>query len=128
MRNQSGRSSDRQGAQLNQGNPIRHPDSQRLHEILTELGELHDRKQADYGLNRDPFYNLRAAADFGVPPWIGVMIRLQDKVKRVQAYALKGILYNEGVHDSFKDIAVYAILAMILHEEELERAINYAKD
>lgn len=96
----------------------RHPNSARFHEILKGLGELHDRKQADYGRGGDPFANVRASSDFGVPAWVGAMIRLNDKVKRLQSLSRKGKLYNESAVDSFKDIAVYAVIALVLYEQE----------
>jgi hypothetical protein len=96
----------------------RHPSSQRLHDLLKELGELHDRKQADYGKVGDPFANLKASAQFGVPPWIGALVRLNDKVARLQTLCRKGQLANESAEDSMRDIAVYALIALVLYEEE----------
>lgn len=39
----------------------RHPNSARFHEILEELGALHDKKQMDYGRADDPFANINAS-------------------------------------------------------------------
>jgi hypothetical protein len=64
----------------------RHPLSARFHEILREHGEMHDRKQADYGKADDPFANVRSSDEFGVTGWVGAMIRLNDKVKRLQSF------------------------------------------
>jgi hypothetical protein len=94
-----------------------HPSSQRFHAILKELGELHDLKQKDYGRADDPFANVRATQDWGIPAWQGAMIRATDKVKRLQAYAQNGRLANEGVEDSLRDLAVYAVIALVLYEE-----------
>lgn len=96
----------------------RHPLSARFHEVLQELGALHDLKSADYGREEDPFANVRGTAEWGIPPWEGSMIRGTDKVKRLQAYARTGSLKNEGVRDSFLDLAVYTIIALVLFEEE----------
>jgi hypothetical protein len=50
------------------GGVNRHPSSERFHQLLTEIGELHDRKQADYGTEADPFNNVRQSAqDWGAP-------------------------------------------------------------
>lgn len=92
--------------------------SARFHEILKELGELHDKKQADYGRDNDPFANVRASEEWGVPAWIGAMVRLTDKVRRLQRFAQRGSLMNEGAEDSLRDIAVYAIIALVLLEEK----------
>lgn len=89
----------------------------RFHALLSELGVLHDKKQEDYGVDHDPFANVRSAAEFGVDPWIGAMVRLNDKVTRLKQYARRGTLANEGVEDSLMDIAVYALIALVLHRE-----------
>lgn len=98
--------------------PLRHPNSARFHELLKEAGALHDQKQADYGREDDPFANVRASEDWGIPGWQGAMIRLNDKVRRLQKLAKKGSLMNESALDSFMDIAVYALIAHVLYEQE----------
>lgn len=98
----------------------RNPNSQRFHDILQELADLHDKKQEDYGTNADPFANVRGSSDYGVEPWKGAMIRANDKVRRIQKYAREGKLSNEGVADSFRDLAVYAVIACVLWEQEQE--------
>lgn len=90
---------------------------------LEQIAELHSRKQHDYGAGEDPFANLRASQDFGVEPWIAVIIRLNDKVTRLKSLIAKGELKNEPVTDSFKDIAVYALIADIFYEEKMQVAI-----
>lgn len=91
-----------------------------FHKILDEIGQLHDKKRADYGRPTDPFANIRASSDFGVKPWIGAMIRLNDKVQRVKSLILNGKLENESIEDSFRDIACYAIIALCLYYEDIE--------
>lgn len=86
--------------------------------ILREMGEVHDRKQKDYGKDDDPLHNVRSSTEWGVPAWLGTMIRATDKVRRLQTYARTGKLANEGVEDAFLDLAVYSILALILFREE----------
>lgn len=102
---------------------VRHPKSQEFHDILGEMAELHDRKQQDYGRASDPFANVRASEDFGMPGWVGTLVRANDKMRRLQtaaAQAVKGQevqLVNEGVEDSLYDLAVYAVIALILFRE-----------
>lgn len=105
------------------GGPLgiqRHPNSERFHEILSELGELHDRKQADYGRGDDPFANVRSSEEWGLAPWVGAMVRLNDKVHRLQSLAANGDLRNEAAEDSFRDIAIYAVIALVLYEQGLK--------
>jgi hypothetical protein len=94
------------------------PGDPRFHAMLDEMGKLHDKKQEDYGTDSDPFANVRASREFGVAPWIGALIRLNDKVTRLKQFAMKGKLANESARDSMLDIAVYAIITYILYEEE----------
>lgn len=92
----------------------------RFHDLLKEIGELHDRKQEDYGRSEDPFANVRASSDWGVPAWVGALIRGTDKVKRLQKAARGGTMANESVEDSMMDLAVYALIALILYREEMD--------
>ena len=94
-----------------------HGGDTRFLEKLTQIAELHSRKQHDYGADADPFANLRASAEFGVEPWIGATVRLNDKITRIKSFLAKGELKNEPLVDAFYDIAVYALIALILYEE-----------
>lgn len=89
----------------------------RFHAILEEMGALHDKKQRDYGSDGDPFANIRSSREYGVPSWIGCMIRANDKVKRIQSFAQKGELANESLEDSLIDLANYAVIALVLYRE-----------
>lgn len=91
--------------------------SERFHAILNELGELHDRKQADYGSPSDPFANVRSSEEFGVPAWVGAVIRGNDKMSRIKSFVRRGELLNESLEDSLRDLAVYAVIALVLYEE-----------
>lgn len=95
-----------------------HPGSARFHALLAEASELHNRKQSDYGADDDPFANVRASEGWGIPGWVGAMVRLNDKVRRLQSLAQKGHLVNEAAIDSFMDICVYALIARVLYEQE----------
>lgn len=92
--------------------------SEMFHQELKRLGDLHDSKQADYGRPDDPFANVRASEEFGIDPWIGCMIRANDKMRRVQTYAKGNKLRHESVEDSFRDMAVYSLIALVLYKEQ----------
>ena len=96
----------------------RHPSSARFHEILRELGELHDEKSVGYGTDDDPLANVRSSSEWGIPAWQGAMIRAGDKIKRLQAHASKGDLPFEAIEDAFKDLAVYSVIGLVLYEQE----------
>lgn len=105
----------------------RHPLSQKFHDTLAEMGELHDRKQADYGRpatgsdSGDPFANVRSVEAFGLPAWSGAAIRMGDKMRRLEAAVRGQQLRNESIEDSFLDLAVYAIIGLILVRESVEK-------
>jgi hypothetical protein len=98
-----------------------HMNAKRFYEILFSLSLLSARKQSDYGRGDDPFANVRASTEWGVNSWVGAMIRLNDKVRRLQSFHQKGTLANEGVDDSLRDIAVYALIALVLFEQEQKK-------
>ena len=113
-------------ADVNHGGPFRLLEKESVVttpflEILDEVRELHNKKQADYGRTGDPFANVRASADFGVPAWVGCMIRANDKMRRIQSFAVKGSLENESLEDSLLDLAVYSIIALVLRREQVQQ-------
>lgn len=85
-------------------------------EILDEMRQLHIKKAADYGGGTGTD-NLRASAEFGIQPWIGCVLRMNDKVTRIKSFVRNGRLENESLDDSLIDIAAYAILALTLLRE-----------
>lgn len=94
--------------------------------LLDEIRSLHLKKAADYGRGADPFANVRASAEFGIPAWVGVMVRANDKVQRIKSFITNGKLVNESVRDSLMDLAAYALIALALFDED-EAAKNGGK-
>ena len=92
----------------------------RFYEILEAMVELHSRKNHDYAGTSDPLKNLRACERLELKPFIGVMVRLQDKWSRLEEFVKSGKLMvkGESVKDTLMDNAVYSILAIILYEEQ----------
>jgi hypothetical protein len=92
-------------------------------QVIQEIVAMHDKKQADYGRADvgDPFANVRASEDFGIPGWIGSVVRANDKVRRLQKAARGGKLVNESIEDSLLDAAVYFIIALCLFREENDK-------
>lgn len=86
------------------------------------MKETHDAKGHDYG-DEDEYANIHASAEFGIPPWIGVALRMNDKIHRLQKFARVGILKvrGESVLDSFLDLAVYGVIGHIMFEEEMDK-------
>ncbi|KKM25219.1 hypothetical protein LCGC14_1597190 [marine sediment metagenome] len=95
-----------------------HLRSERFHNLLKTIGDLHDRKQKDYGSDSDPFANVTASQDWNISPWVGAMLRANDKMRRLQSFAQRGELANESAYDSLLDIAIYSLIAYVLMEDE----------
>ena len=92
-------------------------------DALDELKMLHDAKNHDYATQENPYKNLEKVLSIGIEPWRGIVIRLMDKFSRLEEYCVKGELAikSEGIEDTFKDIANYSILAMILFRKDQDK-------
>ena len=92
----------------------------------TELLTLHDetcrkcksimeKKNNDYAGSGqdDPFKNFKMASSFGIHPVQGILLRIGDKLQRVNTFAQDGKLAvaNESVDDALEDVINYCILA-----------------
>ncbi len=88
-------------------------------EILDELNTLHVQKNSDYNPTEDPLANFKMCAAFGIEPWKGILVRITDKIARLQSFARKGKyqVQDEKVEDTLKDLATYAILCLIVYQE-----------
>lgn len=101
--------------QVSAATPAGHPE---FYKIVEEMKALHEKKAKDYGLGKDVLANCRGSEDFGIPGWIGVVMRMNDKMTRLKSFAQKGSLANESIEDSLIDLANYAVLALILYREK----------
>lgn len=90
-----------------------------FHKIIDELKQIHSMKSFDYGKEKDPLSNLRSSEEFGIDNWIGAVIRANDKMARIKTFANKKQLKNEPIEDALKDLANYAILALVLYREKI---------
>lgn len=94
--------------------------------VLEEMNQLHLKKGRDYGTNRDPFTNVRNSEAFGLPAWVGAMLRAQDKMVRIQKAARQVLsgeelsMANEGLEDSLIDLANYAVIGLVLLRQDSE--------
>lgn len=99
-----------------------HPASLRFLEAVEEVRQIHLSKSEDYGSMTDPLANIRNGARFvGIEPWRGCMVRLSDKVTRLETFNRTGKLRHETVEDTLIDLAAYALLALTLYREENDR-------
>ena len=91
----------------------------KFYQLIDEITALHDKKNADYAAETDPLSNFRKAERFGIPAWKGVLVRMADKWSRLEELA-SGVKtpQNESLRDSLIDLAVYALICVVLREEE----------
>ena len=94
-----------------------------FYELLEQMGDLHSRKNHDYAGEKDPLKNLRACARLNLDPFLGVLVRLQDKWSRLEECVISGQLMvkEESVIDTLMDNAVYSLLGIILYEEKKKK-------
>lgn len=90
-------------------------------QILKEMEELHRKKSQDYGSEKDTFSNIRESAQgVKIEPWRAAILRMLDKVHRIERFCQVGGLHNESVEDTLLDLASYAMIALALRREKKE--------
>jgi hypothetical protein len=84
------------------------------------------KKGNDYARGDDPFANFRTAEAIGVKPIKGILIRMMDKIQRLNNYGVVGKLDNESAEDAVMDIINYASLigGLICEKEGKELPTN----
>ena len=94
--------------------------SERFYELLNTMKKTHDAKRHDYANPDDVFANFRTCEQAGIPAWKGCCVRLGDKFSRIMGFAKKEKLMvkDESIKDTLIDMANYALIALILYEEE----------
>jgi hypothetical protein len=98
--------------------PALRPGSREFVAVLEELKALHVAKALDYGVDEDALSNIRSSADVcNMPAWAGCVLRMMDKMHRLKAYFRRGKTEFDGVEDTLKDIACYAVIALVLYRE-----------
>lgn len=91
----------------------------RFHRLLEEMARVHSDKNHDYAMSVDPLSNFRKAQVFGVAPSRGALVRMSDKWSRLeQLVGGTKTPKNESVRDTLMDLANYALLTVLLMEDE----------
>lgn len=79
---------------------------QQIQQQAEELAQLLIRKNADYGNSFEEQFNKRGL--------VGVLIRLEDKMARLDNLERNVAKVDESIKDTLIDLAGYALLASIL--------------
>lgn len=100
----------------------------RVYQILEELAGLHSEKNHDYASGGDPLGNFkRRGAIYAMYPGLDLsdpaVIALVDAMKQLDAalwlLSNKHTAKIEGLGGRLRDIAVYAVLSVVLDEEKI---------
>lgn len=99
--------------------------SPRFYELINEMARIHDAKNRDYADSAtDPLRNFRACEAAGISAFDGCLTRLSDKYMRVMNLARqeregreRGVK-SEAITDTLNDLACYALICIILYEEQ----------
>ena len=95
------------GRELPQSNPIRSAFEQDVRDVLKELGDLLISKHRDYGPK-----NISQSPG---GPLNGLRVRMHDKTARINNLLDNGgNPQHEPLEDSFKDLANYGIIALLV--------------
>ena len=84
---------------------------------------MHLDKNAGYGSAADAWSNFRSSERWGVPAYIGCLIRMSDKYQRMQNLIAdpSNDKVGESIIDTAMDLAAYALIFICLWQEELIR-------
>lgn len=91
-------------------------------QLLEDMADLHRRKSAGYSGadNPDPWANFRRSESIDVPAWKGALVRLLDKISRVESLVRNpdSDQVGEAIEDTLVDAAAYALIVVCLRREE----------
>jgi hypothetical protein len=89
---------------------------------LIEMVKINRKKRQDYALDGDPFSNFHMTSSLmsmpGFGPLESVLFNVAQKFARLTALRTNGRMdqpANEGVEDTYKDMAVYATILYAMH-------------
>jgi hypothetical protein len=87
--------------------------------ILDNMQKVYEAKDSDYSATGLPMGNLRKCEDAGVDAWRGCLVRIGDKMSRLENFLKEKeyLVISEKAEDTVLDLANYAILMSCLIEE-----------
>ena len=87
--------------------------------ILNNMQSVYEAKDNDYSATGLPMGNLRKCEDAGIDSWRGCLVRIGDKMSRLENFLKEKeyLVLSEKAEDTVIDLANYAILMSCLIEE-----------
>jgi len=88
-------------------------------DILDNMQKVYEAKDNDYSATGLPMGNLRKCEDAGIDAWRGCLVRIGDKMSRLENFLKEKeyLVISEKAEDTVVDLANYAILMSCLLEE-----------
>jgi hypothetical protein len=88
-------------------------------DILDNMQKVYEAKDNDYSATGLPMGNLRKCEDAGIDAWRGCLVRIGDKISRLENFLKEKeyLVISEKAEDTVVDLANYAILMSCLLEE-----------
>lgn len=92
--------------------------------LLRKMAETYAKKAADYS-GDVPRGDLEEVGELGIEPWVGVVIRMIHKFGRLKnlVKTRKITIKEETIRDTLMDIACYALITIILYEDEQNKIL-----
>lgn len=90
-----------------------------FHAILEKMADIHDKKNHDYA-GGNYLSDLIASNRMGIPGWMNALLRMQQKMSRLESFAKQGTfkVKDETLVDTLEDLAVYAVITAILYKNK----------
>jgi hypothetical protein len=87
--------------------------------ILDNMQTVYEAKDSDYSATGLPMGNLRKCEDAGIDAWRGCLVRIGDKMSRLENFLKEKeyLVISEKAEDTVIDLANYALLMSCLIEE-----------
>jgi hypothetical protein len=88
-------------------------------DILDNMQAVYEAKDNDYSATGLPMGNLRKCEEAGIDAWRGCLVRIGDKMSRLENFLKEKeyLVISEKAEDTVIDLANYAILMSCLLEE-----------
>ena len=88
-------------------------------DILDNMQAVYEAKDSDYSATGLPMGNLRKCEDAGIEAWRGCLVRIGDKMSRLENFLKEKeyLVISEKAEDTVIDLANYAILMACLIQE-----------
>lgn len=89
--------------------------------ILDNMQKVYEAKDNDYSSTGLPMGNLRKCEDAGIEAWRGCLVRMGDKISRLENFIKsREYMVDEKAEDTIIDLANYSILMSCLLKEILD--------